>query len=74
MRRTPKPPLEGRWHGEAVTERCAAQSAAARQRPLHTPKLCGKLLVRQHLSVSLRLTALLKESLPSQATQPKASP
>ena len=32
-RRTPKPLLEERWHGEAVTERCAAHRAAARQRP-----------------------------------------
>ena len=42
----PKPPLEGRWHGEAVTERCAARRAAARQRLLHTPQLCGKPSVR----------------------------
>ena len=34
----------------SVTERCAAQRAAARQRPLHTPKPCGKPSVRQHLS------------------------
>ena len=48
--------------------------AAARERLLHRPKLCGKPLVRQHLSVSLRLPAPLKGSLPSQATGPKASP
>ena len=42
----PKPPLEGRWHGEAVTERCAARRAAARQRLLHTLQLCGKPSVR----------------------------
>ena len=30
----------------SVTERCAAQGAAARQRPLHTPEPCRKPLVR----------------------------
>ena len=38
----------------SVTERCAAQRAAARERLLRKPKLCGKPLVRQHLSGASR--------------------
>ncbi len=34
--RVPKPPLEGRWHGEAVTERCAAAQRRRRVSALCT--------------------------------------
>ena len=44
-RRTLKPPLEGRWHGEAVTERCAAA-----QRRRRVSALC----TRRNPATSLR--------------------
>src|SRR5699024_8664214 len=40
---SPKPPLEGRWHAKRDGEVCRRIAAAARKRPLHTPKPCGKL-------------------------------
>ena len=46
----PKPPLEGRWHAKRDGEVCRRAAAAARQRPLHRPGVCGNLSVRQHLS------------------------
>ena len=41
-RRTLKPLLEGRWHAKRDGEVCRRAAAAARKRPLHTPRLCGK--------------------------------
>ena len=93
---TGKPPLEGRWHGGAVTERCAAAQRRRRGSALCTRRepvasfRCGNTspaeldgefygasplgisacadIPRILQSVSLRLTAPLKGSLPSQAS------
>ena len=71
--RAPKPLLEERWHGEAVTERCAARRAAARKRPYAQAET-----LRQTFGALTPLRrfapAPLKGSLPSQATGLKASP
>ena len=42
----PKPLLEERWHAKRDGEVCRRAAAAARQRPLHTPRPYGKSSVR----------------------------